>query len=119
MQAGSNVAERLKRLHVRRLQRLWTTLSLNLTRNSGYYALVSSVMCLCLVALKSDSHVHDDIDSELHYNFHAWDPQVNSTIGPPPPAFLYLLSNRSTCDGPSSIHVSFFFGNGKVVGHKS
>lgn len=76
MQAGSNVAERLKRLHVRRLQRLWTTLSLNLTRNSGYYALVSSVMCLCLVALKSDSHVHDDIDSELHYNFHAWDPQT-------------------------------------------
>jgi hypothetical protein len=79
IQVRAAMIEKLKRpLNFRRVNRFWNSFQLNLTRNSGYYALVSSVMCLCLVALKSDHHEHEEIDSELHYNFHAWDPQVIS-----------------------------------------
>ena len=62
----------------RRLNRYWNSLQLNLTRNSGYYALVSSLMCLCLIGLRTNSeyHDHDEIDSELHYSFHNWEPKV-------------------------------------------
>lgn len=64
----------------RRLNRYWNSVQLNLTRNSGYYALVSSLMCLCLIGLRSNGeyHDHDEIDSELHYSFHNWEPKVKS-----------------------------------------
>lgn len=62
----------------RRLNRYWNSVQLNLSRNSGYYALVSSLMCLCLIGLRSNTefHDHDEIDSELHYSFHSWEPKV-------------------------------------------
>ena len=62
----------------RRFNRFLNSLQLNLTRNSGYYALVSSLMCLCLIGLRNNSEYqnHDEIDSELHYNFHNWEPKV-------------------------------------------
>lgn len=62
----------------RRLNRYWHSFQLNMTRNSGYYALVSSLMCLCLIGLRSNSdyHDHDEIDPELHYSFHSWEPKV-------------------------------------------
>lgn len=67
-----------KQFNNRRLNRYWHSLQLNLTRNSGYYALVSSLMCLCLIGLRSNGDYHDvdEIDSELHYSFHNWEPKV-------------------------------------------
>lgn len=58
----------------RRLNRMWSVVQMNLTRNSGYYALVSSLMCLCLIGLRTNVDYHDDIDAELHY--HSWEPNV-------------------------------------------
>ena len=85
IQVRTAMIEKLKMrpaFSMRRVNRALTSLQLNLTRNSGYYALVSSVMCLCLVALKSDHAHHEEIDSELHYNFHAWDPAVGRAADP-------------------------------------
>lgn len=75
-----SMVEKVKRpfKNNRRLNRFLNSLQLNLTRNSGYYALVSSLMCLCLIGLRTNSeyHDHDEIDSELHYSFHNWEPKV-------------------------------------------
>ena len=86
MLAGTQIPLRQKLLEtlkrpfgMRRINRVLHSVQLNLTRNSGYYALVSSLMCLCLIGLRSsvDTHDHDDIESELHYTFHNWEPKVN------------------------------------------
>jgi hypothetical protein len=78
--ARQTMLEKMKRPFVnnRRFNRYWNSIQLNLTRNSGYYALVSSLMCLCLIGLRSNGeyHDHDEIDSELHYSFHNWEPKV-------------------------------------------
>lgn len=65
--------------NMRKINRFINTIQLNLTRNSGYYALVSSLMCLCIIGLRSGESPHqetDDIDAELHYTFHNWEPKV-------------------------------------------
>jgi hypothetical protein len=81
--ARQTMLEKMKRPFVnnRRFNRYWNSIQLNLTRNSGYYALVSSLMCLCLIGLRSNGeyHDHDEIDSELHYSFHNWEPKVMFT----------------------------------------
>ncbi|XP_045032281.1 4-galactosyl-N-acetylglucosaminide 3-alpha-L-fucosyltransferase 9 [Daphnia magna] len=81
-----SMLEKMKRpfKNNRRLNRYWNSVQLNLTRNSGYYALVSSLMCLCLIGLRSNTefHDHDEIDSELHYSFHSWEPKKPMEIRP-------------------------------------
>ncbi len=67
---------------MRRINRVLHSVQLNLTRNSGYYALVSSLLCLCFLGLRSnvDTYDHDDIDYEIHNNFHNWESKVNHRI---------------------------------------
>ena len=61
----------------RRLHRWWNELRHNLMRHSGTYALLSSVMCLCLIGLRSNEYQEmDDMDAELHYTFHNWKDKV-------------------------------------------
>ena len=60
----------------RRLNRLWSVAQMNLTRNSGYYALVSSLMCLCLIGLRTNVDYVDEMDAEMHYSLHNWEPNV-------------------------------------------
>lgn len=60
----------------RRLNRMWTVAQMNLTRNSGYYALVSSLMCLCLIGLRTNVDYADELDADLHYSLHNWEPSV-------------------------------------------
>lgn len=78
------IIDRLKKpFNTRRINRYFHNIQLNLTRNSGYYALVSSLMCLCLIGLRSNTdsyHDHDEIDAELHYTFHNWEPKVRISL---------------------------------------
>lgn len=93
-----SMLEKMKRpfKNNRRLNRYWNSVQLNLTRNSGYYALVSSLMCLCLIGLRSNTefHDHDEIDSELHYSFHSWEPKVCRFVE------RVRWPRRSMCTGP-------------------
>ena len=100
-----SMLEKMKRpFSNRRLNRYWNSIQLNLTRNSGYYALVSSLMCLCLIGLRSNGeyHDHDEIDSELHYSFHNWEPKVHTddfVYFLELSSFIYLLLNDAESHG--------------------
>jgi hypothetical protein len=83
--ARQSMLEKMKRpfLSNRRFNRCWNSFQINLTRNSGYYALVSSLICMCLIGLRSNSEYHDhhdEIESELHYHFHNWEPKVKKSF---------------------------------------
>ena len=61
--------EKLERpLFFRRVNRFWNSFRLNLTRNRGFYFLVTNFMCLLLVMVKYEVDRYD------------WNPQVISIL---------------------------------------